>query len=97
MKIIINEQLKKNKLSRYELAKRIGITYPTVTRLYNGNTTSIRLDILENLCKEFKCTPNDILTSDDPQMRRLLLLSHPKEITSDDSEFSNHIEGDGDE
>lgn len=97
MKIIINEQLKKNKLSRYELAKRIGITYPTVTRLYNGDTTSIRLDILENLCKEFKCTPNDILTSDDPQMRRLLLLSQPKDTTSEDSKSSDQAEDDSDE
>lgn len=96
MKFIINEQLKKNNLSRYELARRIGITYPTVTNLYNGNATSIKLDILEKLCKEFKCTPNDILTSDDPQMRRLLLLSNSQSSHSEDSELSNHVEDDSD-
>ena len=72
MKIIIKDQLKKQNISRYELAKRIGVTYPTITNLYNGKTTSIKLEILENLCKELNCTPNDIVVSDDPQLQRLL-------------------------
>lgn len=72
MQIIIKEQLEKQNISRYELAKRIGVTYPTITNLYNGKTTSIKLEILENLCKELNCTPNDIIVSNDPQLQRLL-------------------------
>lgn len=72
MQIIIKEQLEKQNISRYELAKRIGVTYPTITNLYNGKTTSIKLEILENLCKELNCTPNDIIVSDDSQLQRLL-------------------------
>ena len=72
MQIIIKEQLEKIGISRYELAKRIGVTYPTITNLYNGITTSIKLEILENLCKELNCTPNDIIVSDDPKIKKLL-------------------------
>lgn len=72
MKINIKQKLEEKGISRYELAKRIGVTYPTITNLYNGQGTSIKLDILENLCIELECTPNDIIISDDPQLQRLL-------------------------
>lgn len=64
MKVIIKDQLDKIGISRYELAKRIGVTYPTITNLYNGASTSVKMEILENLCIELKCTPNDIIISD---------------------------------
>lgn len=72
MKINIKKVMDEKHLSRYELAKRIGVTYPTITALYNGTSTSIKFEILEALCKELECTPNDIVESDDPQMQRLL-------------------------
>lgn len=73
MQLQIKEQLDKKGISRYELAKRIGVTYPTITNLYNGKSTSIKLEILENLCKELDCTPNDIIVSDDPKIQQLLV------------------------
>ena len=73
MKINIKYIMDKKNISRYELAKRIGVTYPTITSLYNGTSTSIKFDILESLCKELECTPNDIIDSDDPQIQRLLV------------------------
>lgn len=72
MKINIKHIMDEKNISRYELAKRIGVTYPTITALYNGTSTSIKFEILEALCKELECTPNDIVESDDPQMHRLL-------------------------
>ena len=72
MKLNIKNQLAKKGITRYELAKRIGVTYPTITVIYNGDSTSIKLEILESLCKELDCTPNDILVSEDPQYRRLV-------------------------
>lgn len=72
MRINIKELMDKKGITRYELAKRIGVTYPTITNLYNGQGTSIKLDILENLCIELECTPNDIIISDNPQLQRLL-------------------------
>ena len=61
MKIYLQEQMEKNNITRYELAKRIGVTYPTMDSIYKGKTTSIKLDILESICKELNCTPNDVI------------------------------------
>ena len=61
MKLNIKSKCKEQKISRYTLAKKIGVTYPTIDRIYKGESTSIKLEILESLCNELKCTPNDIL------------------------------------
>lgn len=62
MQINIQNQLKKKGMSRYELAKRIGVTYPTIDNIYKGTSTSIKFNTLEAICKELECTPNDILS-----------------------------------
>lgn len=72
MKLNIKDQLEKQNMTRYELAKRIDVTYPTITSIYNGDSTAIKLEILENICKVLSCTPNDIIVSDDPAMCQLL-------------------------
>ena len=64
MKISINKQLEQKGISRYELAKRIDVSYPTIENIYKGTSTSIRFATLEALCKELNCTPNDILIFD---------------------------------
>ena len=61
MKINIKHKLDEKSMSRYELAKRIGVTYPTIDNIYKGTSTSIKFNILEGICKELNCTPNDIL------------------------------------
>ena len=61
MKLNIKDKLLEKGISRYELAKRIDVTYPTITLIYNGESTSIKLDILEKICIELDCTPNDII------------------------------------
>lgn len=76
MKIDIKHKLEEKGISRYELAKRIGVTYPTITSIYNGESTSIKFEILEGICKELDCTPNDILISDDEQAKRLLVYAY---------------------
>ena len=72
MKIDIKQKLEENHMTRYELAKRIGVTYPTIDNIYKGTSTSIKFEILEAICKELNCSPIDILVSEDPQMQRLL-------------------------
>lgn len=64
MQISIQSKLKELGMSRYELAKRIGVTYPTIDNIYKGTSTSIKLEILENICNVLNCTPNDILIWD---------------------------------
>lgn len=72
MKLSIQDKLKEKNMTRYELAKKIGVTYPTIDKIYKGESTSIKFDILESICKELDCSPIEILDSDDGQMKRLL-------------------------
>ena len=69
MKINIKNKLQEKGITRYELAKRIGVTYPTITSIYNGESTSIKFDILEAICKELNCSLDEILTFDDANMK----------------------------
>ena len=69
MKISIQHKLSEKGMSRYELAKRIGVTYPTITSIYNGESTSIKFDILEAICKELDCSLDDILIFDNSNLR----------------------------
>ena len=64
MKISIQRLLEEKGMSRYELANRIGVTYPTIDKIFKGRSTSIRFDTLELICNELNCTPNDILIMD---------------------------------
>ena len=61
MRINIKDKMNEKGISRYELAKRIGVTYPTITSIYNGESTSIKFEILEGICKELDCQPGDLL------------------------------------
>ncbi len=78
MKISIQKKLKEKGMTRYELAKRIGVTYPTIDNIYKGTSTSIKFEILESICRELDCSLDDILVFDDTnlkehQMQRLLV------------------------
>lgn len=54
-------------MTRYELAKRIGTTYPTIDNIYKD--TSIKFEILKAICNELNCLPIEILTFDEPNMK----------------------------
>ena len=69
MKINIKDKMVKMGISRYELAQRIGITYPTIDNIYKGNSSSIKLEILESICKELDCSLDEILIFDDADMK----------------------------
>lgn len=69
MKISIKQKLNEKGMSRYELAKRIGVTYPTITSIYNEESTSIKFEILEAICKELDCSLDEILIFDDNDLR----------------------------
>ena len=64
MHIDVKSKLEDKKMRRHELACRIGVTYPTITAIYNVTSTSIKFDILQRICEELECTPNDILVFD---------------------------------
>lgn len=84
VRLNIKDKLAEKNMTRYELAKRIGVTYPTITAIYKGESSSIRLEILESLCIELECTPNDIIISDDPKVSRLLIYKNKIQNTEND-------------
>lgn len=75
LKINIQHKLKEKGLNKNQFAKLMQIGYPAACALYDGTTTRISFDTLENICKVLECTPNDILTSDDPAYQHLLYYS----------------------
>lgn len=96
IKLRLNYLLQQKKMSAYKLSKLTGISTNHIGKMVHEETSLIRFDTLEKICKTLKCTPNDLFTSDDPQMRRLLLLSNSQSSQSEDFESSNHVEGDSD-
>ena len=72
LKINIQDKLKEKNMNKNQFAKLMQIGYPAACALYDGNTSKISFDTLENICKVLDCPPSEILESDDPQMKRLL-------------------------
>ena len=84
MKLSIQNKLKEKNMSRYELAKKIDVTYPTIDKIYKGESTAIKLGTLESICKVLDCSPNEILVSEDPQVTRLLTYHYLLSKNQDD-------------
>lgn len=83
MKLNIKNRVDKLGISKNKLAQQLEISYPTMLDMYNGESTSIKLETLEKLCDILTCTPNDILISDSPQI--FISYSHK------DDEYANQL------
>lgn len=70
--INIKDKLNAIGMNRNQFAKECKIGYPAACKLYDGTTSSIRFDTLESVCKTLNCSPNDLFTSDDPQIQNLI-------------------------
>lgn len=68
----INEILKKQGKTPYWLGKQTGISQNNIGKICNGETSTIRFDTIEKICKALDCSINEIFYSDDPQLNRLL-------------------------
>lgn len=66
MKIRLQEILEAQDKTIYSLSKEIGVAQNNLSKIIKGETTSIKYDILENLCIALKITPNDIFKIDYP-------------------------------
>lgn len=90
MKINIQNKLAEKGLNKNQFAKLAQIGYPAACSLYDGKTDRIFFDTLEKICIVLECTPNDILVSDDPQMKRLFAyyskLNEPKNSNNNESD-----------
>lgn len=68
----INEILKQQNKTIYWLGKQTGISQNNIGKICNGETSTIRFDTIEKICKALNCSINDIFYTDDPQLKRLL-------------------------
>ena len=56
----IKELLKKKGKTKYWLVKEMGSGYQNVSAMMNNETTGIKFETIEKLCKILDCTPNDL-------------------------------------
>ena len=68
----INQILEEQGKTPYWLGKQTGISQNNILKICNGETSTMRFNTLEKICKALNCTPNDILEFDDPQLKRLI-------------------------
>lgn len=59
--IKLGELLGREKMTRKELAKLLGIRPNTVGDIYNEKAKKIDLTVLDKLCEVFSCNVSDIL------------------------------------
>ena len=62
VKVKIKDLLKKKGKTKYWLVKETELNYQSISDIMNNNTTAIRFDTMEKICKVLECTPNDIFT-----------------------------------
>lgn len=68
----IDKILSQKNKSRYWLSKQTGISENALGKLCRNQTSRIEFDTVEKICKALKCTPNDIISSDDPKIQQML-------------------------
>jgi len=69
-KLRIDELLKQRGMTAYRLAMTAGLTHSTVSRLRHGQSTEIRLDVIEKLCEVLECEPSDLIQLESAKKRR---------------------------
>ena len=72
LRLIFNEILQKQGKTPYWLGKQTGIAPNNISKICSGETSTIRFDTLEKVCKALNCSINELFITDDPQMQRLL-------------------------
>lgn len=60
IKLRIEELLEEKKRSKYWLYKQMNLSYQNLSKMMNNETTSIKFDNIERLCKILDCEPNDL-------------------------------------
>ena len=61
VKLVIDQYLDKNGITRYELAKRTGIKFQTIDKYYKNNVIRYDSYILDRICIALNCQISDIL------------------------------------
>jgi len=63
----IEKLLKEKGKSKYWLVQELGTNYTVINKMIANDTSAMRFDTLEKLCKLFDCTPNDLFTIKDTE------------------------------
>lgn len=58
--INIKELLKEKGKTKYWLIKNMECSYQSISHMMNNETTGIKFETIEKLCKLLECTPNDL-------------------------------------
>lgn len=58
--INIKELLKEKDKTKYWLIKNMEGSYQSISHMMNNETTGIKFETIEKLCKLLECTPNDL-------------------------------------
>ncbi len=61
IKLTIDSLLEKNKISRYELAKRTGIRYHIIDNYYKNKVVRYDSYVLDRICLALDCKIEDII------------------------------------
>lgn len=61
IRINLDVEMAKNKISSGALAEKIGITQANLSILKTGKAKAIRFSTLESICETLNCQPGDIL------------------------------------
>lgn len=64
VKLDVLTLLKNNGKTKYWLYKRLGMSYQNFNKMVNNETSSIRYEVIEEICKLLSCTPNDLFIMD---------------------------------
>ena len=69
----INKILEEQGKTPYWLGKQTGISQNNILKICNGETSTIRFDTIEKICKALECPINDLFETDDPLMKHMLM------------------------
>lgn len=61
IEIDIKSHMNKQKISRNELARKIGTRFEVVNKWYSGHVNRIDADVLARICYVLNCSPSDIV------------------------------------
>ena len=61
IRVNLNVEMAKNRMSLNELSKKVGITLSNLSILKNGKAKAIRFNTLDKICEALDCQPGDIL------------------------------------
>lgn len=84
IRLKIKQILQEKNKTAYWLSKQTGISANNIGKICNGETTNIRFDTMEKICKVLNCTPNELMETDDPQLNRLITYATSLTRTKDD-------------